>query len=646
MTEFLGRLRVSAKLSLFAVAGLLLVTPPLVAYLRVSEASIRTALAERDGLPPAGALVRTVSLVQAHRGLSARALSGDATAASDRAARAHEIARALEDAERALAGRLADRAAREAWTATTARWRTLADAVDRRSVEAARSTADHEALIDALIAHLDDALDHYGLSLDPEADTYHLISATLVQLPKLVETLGRARAAGSTYLARGTAAPEERVALSARLEIAQAYLRDMRGSLAKSLGHRAELSATLGPRVEAAVVATRDASALAQAEVIRAAKLELPSARYFDAFSQAIDALYALNGASIERLDALLAERAGRERRVQAAMLAGIALAVAVAVGIGWVIARSITAPLHRAVAVAEALAGGDLRARVGVTSRDELGLLGRAVDRMAGQLAEVVGRVKSAAGQVSAASTQIAAGNQDLSARTEEQASSLQQTAASTTELSETVRSNAEAGGHATALAREAGAVAERGAAAMGEVVATMQSIGAASRRVADIVGTIDTIAFQTNILALNAAVEAARAGEQGKGFAVVAAEVRTLAQRAAQAAHEIRSLIGESLDTVAGGETRVRVAGETIEELAASVGRVRETIEAITRATAQQSTGIGEIERAVSQLDEAAQRNAALVEESAAAAASLAEQAHALTDAVAGFRIEPGRG
>ena len=260
---------------------------------------------------------------------------------------------------------------------------------------------------------------------------------------------------------------------------------------------------------------------------------------------------------------------------------------------------------------------------------------------RMQGQLANVVGDVRQNAESVATASAQIAQGNLDLSGRTEEQASSLQQTAASMEELNTTVATNAEAARRASTLAQEASAVAGRGNATIGQVVDTMKGIDAAARQIAEIIGTIDGIAFQTNILAPNAAVEAARAGEQGRGFAVVAGEVRSLAQRAAAAAKEIKALVGNSLDRVEAGNTLVDEAGTTMREVSRSVERVTELMGQISAASAQQSAGVEQVGEAVGQIDKVTQQNAALVEESAAAADSLKRQAERLLETVAVFRL-----
>ena len=322
-------------------------------------------------------------------------------------------------------------------------------------------------------------------------------------------------------------------------------------------------------------------------------------------------------------------------------LLGTLALVVLFAAVVGIAMTRAITAPVATAVELAQAVAAGRLGMVVKNQRRDEMGLLLNALEDMRRQLSAVVQDVRGNAHGVAQASNEIAQGNADLSARTESQASALEETAASMEQLGSTVRQNADNAQTANQMAKNASDVAGRGGDVVAQVVDTMKGINDSSRQIADIIGVIDSIAFQTNILALNAAVEAARAGEQGRGFAVVAGEVRTLAQRSAEAAKEIKQLIHASVERVEQGSQLVDKAGATMAEIVAAIGRVTDIMGEISAASREQSQGVAQVGEAVTQMDQTTQQNAALVEQSAAAADSLQRQAKALVDSVAIFQL-----
>jgi methyl-accepting chemotaxis protein len=353
--------------------------------------------------------------------------------------------------------------------------------------------------------------------------------------------------------------------------------------------------------------------------------------------------------AELDKLAALVNEQtaAGEARFDRAMTLLAIifggtlAVIVAIVAPLTLLNARSIIEPMRQARDVARAIAAGDLTQTVNDNGRDETSELLRALAEMQQWLQGIVGDVRGASSQIEVASREVAAGNADLSQRTEQTAGSLQQTASSMEQLTGTVGQSADAARQANQLAGSAAEVAQRGGKVVAEVVSTMVEINSSSKKIADIIGVIDGIAFQTNILALNAAVEAARAGEQGRGFAVVAGEVRSLAQRSAGAAREIKGLIGNSVEKVESGSRLVADAGTTMGEIVASVQRVADIIGEISAAAAEQTAGIGQINGAVNTLDEMTQQNAALVEQSAAAATSLSEQAARLAALVGRFRL-----
>jgi methyl-accepting chemotaxis protein len=357
--------------------------------------------------------------------------------------------------------------------------------------------------------------------------------------------------------------------------------------------------------------------------------------------------------AYVASMDELLAHYARESDAAAASFDAELALGLQLllgfallAIGCGAALAvsitRSISAPLQSAARSAEAVATGDLTQRFATGRRDEIGQLLTALQRMQDGLASTVRQIRQSTDSIGTASGEVATGSQDLSVRTEQTASSLQQTASTMEEITATVRQSSDAAAQAAQLASSASSVAQRGGQVVTQVVRTMDEISASSKKIADIIGTIDGIAFQTNILALNAAVEAARAGEQGRGFAVVAGEVRQLAQRSAEAAREIKTLINTSVERVEVGGKLVGDAGQTMQEIVASVQRVTDIIGEVAAAAGEQQSGVSQVNTAVADLDRMTQQNAALVEESAAAAESLKDQARALAAAVSVFRVD----
>ncbi|MFJ3047761.1 methyl-accepting chemotaxis protein [Herbaspirillum chlorophenolicum] len=400
-----------------------------------------------------------------------------------------------------------------------------------------------------------------------------------------------------------------------------------------------------------ATIAARDAyipardklMALAQAGQVDEAKVFLPQqfmpvqVKYFIA----LDAMFDYQGGLMDAAGDAAAQDSGSARTIINS-LAVVALLLAAAVAL--LVSRSITRPLINAVAVARRVADGDLSTHVEVKSKDETGELMAALKLMNENLCSIVSRVRSGTDTINHASGEIASGNMDLSSRTEQQAGSLEETASAMEELTSTVKQNADNARQANQLAVSASGVAVEGGTVVNQVVDTMASINESSRKIVDIIGVIDGIAFQTNILALNAAVEAARAGEQGRGFAVVASEVRSLAQRSATAAKEIKALIDDSVTKVDTGSKLVAQAGSTMTEVVSSVKRVTDIVAEISSASQEQSTGIEEINRAITLMDESTQQNAALVEEAAAAAQAMQEQAAQLMEAVSVFKLEQG--
>ena len=427
------------------------------------------------------------------------------------------------------------------------------------------------------------------------------------------------------------------VAYASRKRIGEAL--DKLQSQITSAGGQASMEKFKGPRAQYVSLQDRyiEAVKAGRADDARAILLQdIPAVRV--TYRQALDGMLThqdgLMKTSIE-------EAASAVRSIQWAVGIAIPVALLVALIMGLQIIRSITRPITQAVNVAHAVAAGELTYPIDVRGSDETAQLLQALQSMQEGLVQVVGKVREGSESVAIASQQIAQGNSDLSARTESQASALQQTAASMEQLNSTVRQNADNARQANQLAVSASSVAQQGGDVVADVVRTMKEINDSSNKISDIIGVIDGIAFQTNILALNAAVEAARAGEQGRGFAVVASEVRSLAGRSAEAAREIKSLIGASVERVESGTALVGRAGQTMAEVVGAIQHVTDIMGEISAASTEQSQGVAQVGEAVTQMDQVTQQNAALVEEMAAAAASLNTQARELVETVAVFQL-----
>ncbi len=637
------QLLLARKFILLGLLALVMTALPTGLYFRSSAPVIANAELQDSGIAPLLALQDVVRLTQQHRGLSAGMLAGNAKLE----VRRPETRDALTKAIAALDERLLASAAPHLvsqWAERKQHWLALEQAVAQRQLKPAESTVRHTALVAELLALNSNVMDDYGLSHDTTADGYALIMAAFVNAPALAERLGQLRAQGTGLLVTGNLLPENRATLAAVKDRTQELLGDMTVNLDKATAANAVFKANLGDKAQSLKDEIAKSLAMIDQDLIQAAELKLAPDFYFQALTDAINAVYAFNTVALKDLSALLDQRANHLRHTQWAMFASLMLLLAVAATLAGLFARGILRQLggepDYARAVVQRIASGNLSQPVQLAAGDTTSLLA-AMALMQTWLADVVGEVRRNADSLATASVQIAQGNLDLSGRTEEQASGLQATAAAMDQLNATVSQNADNAQQAKQLALGAASVAQRGGQSVGEVVETMKGINTSSRKIGEIIGVIDGIAFQTNILALNAAVEAARAGEQGRGFAVVATEVRNLAGRSADAAREIKGLINASVERVEQGTAQVDRAGATMTEVVAAVQRMTDIMAEISAASVEQSAGVAQVGSSVSQMDRTTQQNAALVEESAAATESMRDQAQQLVKAVSVFRL-----
>ena len=553
------------------------------------------------------------------------------------------VNKAMDFVDASLKAQSASAALVSSWAEHRQRWTALEQAVAARQLQPSESLKQHSQLIASFMVFTERVLDDYKLSQDPVLATSSLIRGTLTQAPWLAEKMGVLRAQGASALAQGTLPPEGR----ATLQAVQSRVGELYDGMLRDLDKAAQGDPTLNAQLSSGTQALKQqitaTLVVASREVTEAPALSMPATAFFDELTRTIDGLYDFNAVAMKGLVDALESRVQGLRNAMFMMVGVLVLVMAGALALGFVFVRSITTPLRKAVNVARAVARGDLTVRIEVQGSNEAAHLMEALQEMQASLAEIVCTVHEGSESVAIASTQIAQGNNDLSSRTESQASALEETAAAMEQLGSTVHQNADNARTANQLAQSASTVAVQGGEVVAQVVDTMKGISAASHRISEIIGVIDGIAFQTNILALNAAVEAARAGEQGRGFAVVASEVRSLAGRSAEAAKEIKTLIGVSVERVDKGSALVDQAGATMTEVVGSIRRVTDLMGEITSASMEQSQAVAQVGEAVTQMDQTTQQNAALVEESAAAD-SLKDQAQDLVRVVSVFKLPEG--
>jgi methyl-accepting chemotaxis protein len=600
-------------------------------FLEVEQTQLNSTAKERRGLEYQKEALGLLNAAVAHQWAASHAGSAAPTKAETSATLAVQFKR-LQELDAVLGKELA----------TEQAFKVLTQAVVPPSSSGGSPSHEflkHGPFVEAALALSSGVIDSSGLALDPDADSYFLMSAAINDAPDLLVQLARARGFGHEVLAEAAISTKQFRQLTPLVPLATRRSNDIKAAVAKV----ATANATAADAIKLSEASAVIDKFLVQ---IEAAPLAVDgpkgdAAAYALLGSQAIEQTAALMMRGSQELDKLLAAREAALEKKRNLVMAALAVSLLLAAYMFRSFFMVLNGGLKEVERHITAISEGNLSTAPHAWGTDEAARLLTIVQTLQGSLSGMVRKVRDSADSVAHSSSEVATGSSDLSGRTEQAAGRLEETAAAMEQLAVTVRHTADNAVHAAALASENSKVAERGGVVIGQVVATMQDIHASSSKIGEIIGTIDGIAFQTNILALNAAVEAARAGEQGRGFAVVAAEVRALAQRSAGAAREIKALISTSVDKVASGTNIVQGAGKTMQELVANARKMNELVADISTATSEQSTGIAQVGQAVQEMDRMTQQNAALVEQTSSAAAALNDQAGQLIAEVGVFKL-----
>ncbi len=629
-------LRMAHKFLVIGLLTVLMLTVPLFIYVKARLADIDAAQQELAGMAPLKALIHLTRLTQEHRELPGT------TPLAQRQAKQAELSQSIKEVQDLLKA-VDDKGLNQSLAKISNDWAALLTAMEQASFSASDSFTRQSQLVASELDTMEDLVNFSGIALDPSAANYFLQVAVLDHMPRLAESLAQLRMLGAAALDKSSTEPQDLARLAALASAVENSMRKVSKYVDLAGAADAHLKDTLAQPLAHATERTSQGIGLVRGNAMLTTPPNTSSASFVTSLNDTMNAQQSLMDASFDSLQQQLQDVVTTSQQTLYYSLLFVALCYGATTWLMFAVTRTTLASVRHALKLAQAVADGDLSPSSEPSNRDELGQLLRTLVSMQRKLSLVVRTVRSDADEVANASAQIAQGHSEISGRTDGQASSLEQTTASMRALGVTVSQNAESARQANQLAQEASNIAIRGGRVVHEVVQTMRGISDSSTRISDIIGVIDSIAFQTNILALNAAVEAARAGEQGRGFAVVATEVRALAGRSAAAAKEIKSLIGESVGRVEHGTALVDQAGSTMQEVVGAIQQVTLLMGEISLASVAQNTSVHQVCSTVEHMDQTLQENSARVAQMAKAAEALKLRAQDLVQVVARFHLDP---